>query len=155
VPLTGLTHFPVDPTLSARLFDAAQDFLDHDFGQAIDAREQQAFGLTRPRVHRGLIASGDQFIHDAQQVQRLHRALPGLLALEMEGAAVAQVCWELGIPCAVLRTISDNANEKAATDFLRFVKSVAAQYAFHIVRRFCQADATFKLAQSSSDDAGT
>jgi adenosylhomocysteine nucleosidase len=39
----------------------------------------------------------------------------------------------------VIRTISDNANENAATDFMRFVKSVAAQYAFHIVRRFCQA----------------
>jgi adenosylhomocysteine nucleosidase len=50
---------------------------------------------------------------------------------------VAQVCFELGIPFGVIRTISDNANENAATDFMRFVKSVAAQYAFHIVRQFC------------------
>jgi adenosylhomocysteine nucleosidase len=62
-----------------------------------------------------------------------------LLAVEMEGAAVAQVCFELDIPFAVIRTISDDANEDAATDFMLFVKSVAAQYAFHIVRRFCQA----------------
>jgi adenosylhomocysteine nucleosidase len=39
----------------------------------------------------------------------------------------------------VIRTISDNANENAATDFMRFVKSVAAQYAFYVVRQFCQA----------------
>jgi adenosylhomocysteine nucleosidase len=45
----------------------------------------------------------------------------------------------MGIPFAVMRTISDNANEDAATDFMRFVKSVAAQYAFHITRRFCLA----------------
>ena len=56
----------------------------------------------------------------------------------MEGAAVAQVCFELGVPFAVIRTISDNANEDAATDFMRFVKSVAARYAFHIVRRYCE-----------------
>ena len=63
---------------------------------------------------------------------------PGLLAVEMEGAAVAQVCFELGVPFAVIRTISDNANEAAATDFLQFVKSVASHYAFHIIKRFCQ-----------------
>jgi adenosylhomocysteine nucleosidase len=39
----------------------------------------------------------------------------------------------------VIRTISDNANENAATDFMRFVKSVAARYAFYVVRQFCQA----------------
>ena len=56
----------------------------------------------------------------------------------MEGAAVAQVCFEMGVPFAVMRTISDNANEEAAHDFMRFVKSVAARYAFHIVSRFCR-----------------
>jgi adenosylhomocysteine nucleosidase len=80
------------------------------------------------------------------------QALPGLLAVEMEGAAVAQVCYEMGIPFAVMRTISDNANEDAATDFMRFVKSVAAQYAFHIVRRFCLASEG--EVQTSSESAG-
>lgn len=47
------------------------------------------------------------------------------------------MCFELGVPYGVLRTISDNANENAATDFMRFVKSVAARYAFCIVRQFC------------------
>jgi adenosylhomocysteine nucleosidase len=137
VPLTGLTHFPADHALGARLVDAAQAFLDDDFATAIAAREKTVFGLTRPRIHRGLIASGDQFVNDRTRINRLGDALPGLVAVEMEGAAVAQVCHELGVPCGVLRTISDNANENAATDFMRFVKSVAAQYAFYIVRRFC------------------
>jgi adenosylhomocysteine nucleosidase len=56
----------------------------------------------------------------------------------MEGAAVAQVCHELDVPFAVIRAISDNANENAAHDFMRFVKSVAAQYAFYITRRLCR-----------------
>jgi len=83
------------------------------------------------------------------------------VAVEMEGAAVAQVCYELNLPCAVIRTISDNANENAATDFLRFVKSVAAVYAFYIVRRFCreaerlQVDGRTAENQASRESAGT
>lgn len=138
VPLTGLTHFPTDLHIAMHLTRAAQHFLEHDFANAIDPQERAAFALSGPRLHRGLIASGDQFMHSAGHVNALNAALPGLLAVEMEGAAVAQVCFELGIPFGVIRTISDNANEDAATDFMRFVKSVAAQYAFHIVRAFCQ-----------------
>jgi adenosylhomocysteine nucleosidase len=156
VPLTGLTHFPADHQLSTRLLDAAHAFLEEDFMEAIAPGEQTAFNLTRPRIHRGLIASGDQFVDDREHINGLNADLPGLVAVEMEGAAVAQVCYELKVPCAVIRTISDNANENAATDFLRFVKSVAAIYALHIVRRFClQAEGLSKNDQASSESAGT
>jgi adenosylhomocysteine nucleosidase len=57
----------------------------------------------------------------------------------MEGAAVAQVCFEFGIPFAVIRTISDAANEEAPLDFMQFIQRVAARYAFGIVRRLCGA----------------
>jgi adenosylhomocysteine nucleosidase len=137
VPLTGLSHFQSDLGLSNLLADCAAAFLEGDFRDAIDAGERAAFRLERPRLHRGLIASGDQFISSAERIQSLGSALPGLLAVEMEGAAVAQTCFELGVPFAVIRTISDNANEEAATDFMRFVTSVASRYAFHIVTRFC------------------
>lgn len=138
VPLTGLSHFHADHAMSLQLLAAAQSFLEQDFGDVIDAAQRQAFGLKQPRVHRGLIASGDQFMNDSARIGTLNGVLPGLVAVEMEGAAVAQVCYELGIPCAVIRTISDNANEEAATDFLSFVTSIAARYAFYIVRRYCQ-----------------
>jgi adenosylhomocysteine nucleosidase len=157
VPLTGLTHFPADHQLGTRLRDAAHAFLEEDFMEAIAPGEKTAFKLTRPRIHRGLIASGDQFVDDREHINGLNADLPGLVAVEMEGAAVAQVCYELKVPCAVIRTISDNANENAATDFLRFVKSVAAIYAFYIVRRFCLQAEGFsrKNDQASSESAGT
>lgn len=154
VPLTGRTHFAPDRQLSMRLSQAAHAFLETDFLASIAQEERQAFGLHQPRVHRGLVASGDQFVNDRLRVAQLNGALPGLVALEMEGAAVAQVCQELGVPFAVLRAISDNANENAAHDFMRFVKSVAAHYAFHITRRLCRDLAALPL-QSSSDSAGT
>lgn len=118
IPLTGLTRFASDRALTERLVLAAQK---------------------TARVHRGLIASGDQFIGKKSQIIALKAALPELLAVEMEGAAVAQVCFELGIPFAVIRTISDNANDDAAVDFMRFVKTVASRYAYDIIENFCKA----------------
>ena len=138
VPLTGQSRFLSDVRLSDQLARAAADFLEDGFDSAISAPARRDFRLVAPRVHRGLVGSGDQFISSVMRLQTLSTALPGLLAVEMEGAAVAQVCFELGVPYAVIRTISDNANEDAATDFMEFVKSVAAQYAFHIVRRLCR-----------------
>ncbi|MES2150051.1 MAG: 5'-methylthioadenosine/adenosylhomocysteine nucleosidase [Pseudomonadota bacterium] len=137
VPLTGQVHFLSDLHLSGRLANAASAFLERDFDGVFSDAERDEFRLVQPRLHRGLIASGDRFIGSAAQLHQLKAALPGLLAVEMEGAAVAQVCFELGVPYAVIRTISDNANEDAATDFMQFVTTVAARYAFHIVKRFC------------------
>jgi adenosylhomocysteine nucleosidase len=124
VPLTGLSHLPSDRDLSRRLGAAAREFLDQE--------------PESPQLHRGLIGSGDQFIKNPVQLAGLKDALPELLAVEMEGAAVAQVCFELGVPFAVIRTISDNANEDAATDFMHFVKTVASRYAFGILQNFCK-----------------
>lgn len=88
-----------------------------------------SLGLGMPRVHRGLIASGDQFVNAAGDCETLRCHLPGVLAVEMEGAAVAQVCHDFGVPYVVLRTISDRADESAHLDFPRFVSAVACRYA--------------------------
>lgn len=124
VPLTGLSHIASDRDLTRRLAAAARLFLEDE--------------LENPQLHRGLIASGDQFIDKRAQLATLKDALPELLAVEMEGAAVAQVCFELGVPFAVIRTISDNANEDAAVDFMQFVQKVASRYAFGVIRNFCR-----------------
>ncbi|MFM9435535.1 adenosylhomocysteine nucleosidase [Janthinobacterium sp. CG_23.3] len=138
VPLTGLSRFPSDLALSDHLAFSAQDFLSDELKSVFNEVEAKEFGLDEPRLHRGLIGSGDQFIHSRAQLGQLKEALPDLLAVEMEGAAVAQVCFELGIPYAVIRTVSDNANEDAAVDFMRFVRTVASRYAFHVVKRLCE-----------------
>jgi adenosylhomocysteine nucleosidase len=52
---------------------------------------------------------------------------------------VAQVCFELGSPFAVIRTISDNANDDAAVDFMHFIQTVASRHAFEVIENFCKA----------------
>jgi adenosylhomocysteine nucleosidase len=46
-------------------------------------------------------------------------------ATEMEGAAVAQVCYQQGVPCLVIRSLSDRADENARNDMLSFYKTAA------------------------------
>ncbi|WP_292932755.1 5'-methylthioadenosine/adenosylhomocysteine nucleosidase [Noviherbaspirillum sp.] len=137
VPLLGQSHFSSDKNLTDRLARAASDFAAHDAQGAISEQDRESFHLGLPRVHRGLIASGDEFVHRQERRDALKAAFPSLLALEMEGAAVAQVCFEFGVPFAVIRTISDSANEEAPHDFMQFIDRIASRYAFGIVKRLC------------------
>jgi adenosylhomocysteine nucleosidase len=54
--------------------------------------------------------------------------------VEMEGAAVAQVCHDFARPFAVMRTVSDRADDAAHVDFPRFVHEVASGLTRRIVR---------------------
>ncbi|MFD2274558.1 5'-methylthioadenosine/adenosylhomocysteine nucleosidase [Undibacterium arcticum] len=137
VPLTGLSWFAADLSLTTQLKHAAQQFLLQDFMQEINDADRAEFKLKTPRLHCGLIASGDEFIDCDIKLSSLKQHLPALLAVEMEGAAVAQVCHEFGVPFAVVRTISDDANGDAAINFTRFIEQVARCYARNILRRFC------------------
>ncbi|MBN8489311.1 MAG: 5'-methylthioadenosine/adenosylhomocysteine nucleosidase, partial [Burkholderiales bacterium] len=76
---------------------------------------------------------GDRFVSSAAECARLQAELPDALAVEMEGAALAQVAHDFGRPCAVLRTISDRADDDAHVDFPRFLREVAAEYSRDIV----------------------
>ena len=90
-----------------------------------------------PQVHTGLVASGDQFIVAAAVAQGIQQDLQAaghaVLAVEMEGAAIAQTCADYGLPFAAVRTISDRADELTHVDFPAFVRTVASRYAQHIV----------------------
>ncbi len=127
VPLVGLSRFPADRLLSDRLSEAAQRVLIDPVAALGDAAVQE-FGLQRPRLHRGLVISGDRFVATTAESRQLRADLPDALAVEMEGAAIAQVCHDYGVRFAAVRTISDRADDAAHVDFARFVREVASRY---------------------------
>ena len=126
VPLYGRARFDCDAPLQALLAASGHT--------ALSAADSPSPGA---RVHSGLIASGDRFLSAAADAHALRSALDSAghpaLAVEMEGAAVAQVCHDYGVPFAAMRTISDGADEQAAGDFLGFVERVAGPCACAVI----------------------
>jgi adenosylhomocysteine nucleosidase len=86
-----------------------------------------------PRIAFGPIASGDQFINSEIVRERLRRD-HAALAVEMEGAAVAQACELIGIPCIVIRSLSDLAGAESHLDFPRFLRAVSPAAAAVVAR---------------------
>jgi adenosylhomocysteine nucleosidase len=98
-------EWTTDPKLSATLAGAAQ-----------------RLGAV---VHTGRVASGDQFIAETTRAAAI-AARFGAAAVEMEGAAAAQAAARCGVPIAVLRWISDAADDDANDDFPAFCERVGA-----------------------------
>lgn len=138
VPLYDRDRFDCDEELSALLFRANNELWTSGF-----AGFETESGLLQPTLHSGLLASGDRFIGSAAGARAIQYGLSAAghapLAVEMEGAAVAQVCFDYGVPLAAVRTISDRADDAAHRDFERFLRDVASRVAREIVTAFLRA----------------
>lgn len=137
VPLTGRARFDADPGLADALATAALRCLDRA-GELIGTQHLVDFGIESPLVHQGLVVSGDRFVSSESQSAELRALLPEALAVEMEGAAVAQVCADFRRPFAVIRTISDRADDQAHVDFKRFIGEVASVYTRAVIESWLQ-----------------
>ncbi len=139
VPLLGKSLLEPDPQILDRLTRAAQEFVRADLHSLVAASELSWFRIRSPRVVPGIIASGDKFFASTLEVEELRGRLPLVACVEMEGAAVAQVCEEYGVPFGVVRTLSDSADENSVHDFPRFIREVARHYSLGILERFARA----------------
>ena len=137
IPLTGRSRFEASANLADALAAAAQRCLDRA-DALVGTAHRIEFGIDAALVHRGLIVSGDRFVASAAASAELRALLPDALAVEMEGAAVAQACADFRRPFAVLRTISDRADDNAHVDFTRFIDEVASVYTRAIVEDWLQ-----------------
>lgn len=72
-------------------------------------------------AHLGLIATGDSFIAGQDKIDRIKAAFPEVLAVEMEGAAIAQAAHATGRPFIVVRAMSDTAAHDANMTFDEFI----------------------------------
>ena len=133
IPSLGIAEIPTDDRLTRTLTAAAEHYLRGAYLTDVANVELAPFDATQTRIHTGLVASGDRFVSHPAEARTLVSELPGVLAVEMEGAAVAQVCAEAGVRFAVFRSISDRADESADVDFLAFISEVAAPVTVGVV----------------------
>ena len=110
IPYTGLFAFPAD------------DVMRRDAAEA--ARQAAADSL----VLEGRVCSGDQFIASRDQKQAILSAFGGLCC-EMEGGAVAQVCWLNHVPFVIIRAISDRADHAEEINYTSFAALTARRSA--------------------------
>ena len=139
VPGYGCARFTCDPMLTASLFEAANSYLASAI-TGFGLQDSRIMHGCAARVHQGLIISGDRFVSSSAESTALRAVLAAaghqVLAVEMEGAAIAQVCHDFDKPFAAVRTISDRADDSAHVDFPRFLREVARPYADHIIKEF-------------------
>ncbi|MFV9473741.1 5'-methylthioadenosine/adenosylhomocysteine nucleosidase [Advenella sp. RU8] len=138
IPLLGVSHFNADANLSAQLHQCTQDYIRNDLNLELDPTSRETFRLHNPQCHTGMIISGDCFVSDVNHSMQLQQDLPAALCVEMEGASVAQICYEYEVPFAVVRIISDQADGSAHIDFSAFLEQVARFYSAGILRRFLE-----------------
>jgi adenosylhomocysteine nucleosidase len=133
-------YFPADGRLleAARRAGAALRLKKIDLGA----------GVREPRVSEGVIVTGDVFVGDRAKSQALRQNF-NADAVEMEGAAVAQICWQYETPCLVVRSLSDRADGTAYLDYEKFVK-VAAENSSALVAEMVSE--LRKLPPAATDD---
>jgi len=83
---------------------------------------------------RGLIGSGDIFMHEPDRIDAARRLFPDMTAVEMEGAAIAHCCRLFDIPALVIRALSDIAGTESPLSFTEFLP-IASKHSAQIVMR--------------------
>ena len=135
IPLLQRDFFETSKSIRNNLKKATQLFIEN-IDQFINQDKLQHFLINKPNVFIENIASGDQFISTKEQLNYVKNNLPKIACVEMEGAAVAQVCYEYQISFGIVRTISDKANDNSHIDFPKFAKQIASNYALGILKYY-------------------
>ena len=73
----------------------------------------------------GLICTGDQFMCDPARIAKARADFPTMAAVEMEGAAIAQVCHQFGIPFVITRSLSDIAGKESPESFDAYLETAS------------------------------
>ncbi len=133
IPLLNKLFFETEQEKQEEAKAAAERFLKN-IKKTISSEVLEEFRIKSPRVIIGNIASGDRFIASNTDKNIIEEGLPNIACVEMEGAAVAQVCYEFGIPFTIIRTISDAADTHSDMYFTKFIASIASNYSEGIIR---------------------
>ena len=117
VVATELVQYDFDVTPFGRKLGEIENI-----GESIKVDEKLLKLFDNINVRKGIIASGDKFIvnrEDKDNIRNIFKAL----AIEMEGASIAQVCYLDKIPFLVIRSITDKLDGSSKVDFEKFLES--------------------------------
>ena len=122
IPYTGLSAFPADATMRKKAVEAVH-------AAAPDVQ-----------VFEGRVCTGDQFISSKEQKETIKSNFGGMCC-EMEGGAIAQVCYLNDTPFVIIRAISDKADDSEEMNYELFKKD-AAEHCASVVQYMITHDQT-------------
>lgn len=93
--------------------------------QLVDQAKKALQSVTQVKAKVGLIGTGDSFMNDPVRVSEVRAVFPALVAVEMEAAAVAQVCFKFATPFVVVRSLSDIAGKESPQSFEEYLQVAA------------------------------
>lgn len=100
----------------------------------IERLEKACQSVENTKYEIGRIATGDTFVSKKERRIKINSVF-GAIACEMEGGAIAQVCFRNKVPFGITRAISDSVRENEAVDFFRF-RNAAAEQSIKILCKF-------------------
>ncbi len=136
IPLLGVGTFIAPSHMVSLGKKSAEFYVSTCLKTDVDESILKEFNISTPNIVTGTVASGDQFIADSSKVLSLTQEIENLKCIEMEGAAVAQVCYEHGVDYIIFRVISDKADEHANINFPRFIEEAASHFTRGIIEHF-------------------
>ena len=110
------------PSINKEKLQPNKDLLEYIFTSLKSELNQvdlKSFGS----IYKGLIATGDKFISNKNDLDNLSSYFKDLYAVEMEGAAFAQVCFQEKVDWFIVRVISDEADGSAMNEFEAFLEN--------------------------------
>lgn len=117
VVATELVQYDFDVTPFGRKLGEIENI-----GESIKVDEKLLELFNKINVKKGIIASGDKFIVNSEDKDNIRNTFKAL-AIEMEGASIAQVCYLDKIPFLVIRSITDKLDGSSKIDFEKFLES--------------------------------
>ncbi|MTH52513.1 5'-methylthioadenosine/S-adenosylhomocysteine nucleosidase [Bacillus mangrovi] len=100
----------------------------------LEVAEEQAKGIEGIQAVTGMIATGDSFMNDPERVAYIRTKFENLYAVEMEAAAIAQVCHQFEVPFVIIRALSDIAGKESDVSFDQFLETAGLHSAEHVLR---------------------
>ncbi|HEM3696036.1 TPA: 5'-methylthioadenosine/adenosylhomocysteine nucleosidase [Streptococcus suis] len=122
VVATHLAYHDVDVTAFGYAYgQMAGQELYYPADQALLEKLTSVLAEQEMTSHQGLIVTGDSFIAGQDKIAKIKQHFPEVLAVEMEGAAIAQAAVNTGKPFLVIRAMSDTAQGDANITFDEFI----------------------------------
>ena len=130
------TRNPITNEQNPLYFPCDKKLVDLALSAAQHTTLQKLTDSITPKVRQGRIVTGDQFMSSETATAALYRQLKAS-ATEMEGAAVAQACWQQQVPFIIIRSMSDKAGSGAYKDYKTFYQ-VAARNSANLVMNMAE-----------------